>query len=145
MITKNTTIIASQQNLGLLEIFLDANNLSEVTLGTHRVVLSDEPHQHDEMGNIRSENYYNAINLNYDSDHADIVLSNLAMIHSGLNNMLIDYLIKVGANPMILPSLPRRSASPVEITENFHTKIKPKLKDDLKRKYPNVPVDAIIT
>jgi len=125
MITKKTTIIASTKNLELLRIFLDANKLPEVELGSYRITLADDPYEHDDNGNVRVEHYYHAVSLNYDSEHVDVVLTNLALINNGLNNMLVDYLKKVNAGPILMAPFSPKSATSKEVAEHFHTTIKP--------------------
>lgn len=139
MVTKNTTIIASEQNLNLVKDFFKANDL-EVVVSTHRVTLVD--YEYEEY--IRTEQYYNAISLNYDDEHTQVVLMNMSMVNNGLNNMLIDFLTKVGASPIIMRNTFTKPVSDAETKEHFQTNVIPKLKQDLKVRYPNVPIESMI-
>jgi len=137
---KNTTIIATPQNIELIKCFFEANNLT-VNVGSYRVTLTDDEYEHSE--HVRVEHYYMAISLDYEDEHTQVLLMNMAMTHNGLNNMLIDYLIRVRAEPIVMAPFSPRPPSIAKVQENFENNVKPKLREELKRKFPNVPASVI--
>lgn len=140
MIEKKTIIIATQQNIEFIQTFCEANNMSDIKVGNHRVSLTSW----EEEDNVHVEYFYYAVKLMYEDDHSDVLLMNLAIKHNGIENMLIDYLKKLRAYPIVMSPFSPKAASTEQVNENFQTNIKPKLRDDMKRKYPRVPVDALL-
>jgi hypothetical protein len=133
-IQENTTILATEQNIGLIKTFFEANGLTPgIEVSDYRVVLTSEE---DEM-NVCTEKFYKAICIKYllADEHIGILLLNLASKHNGLNNMLIDYLIRLKVFPIVMNYTVTKPATQKEITEHFLTTVAP-LRNTQTKKIP---------
>lgn len=129
-----TTIIHNERNVELINTFLEANNLNHaVEVSAYKIPLQIVKNT---TTGINTELSYDAINIVYDHDDevTYLRLISLAMVHSGINNMLIDYLHKLQVEPILMRFTPYVTASNGDFEEFFKSKIVPKLseKRDLK-------------
>lgn len=136
-IQEETSIIASERNIELINIFFQANNLIPgVEISKYKKVLASYEEEYEE--GIWTEKFYNAICIKYESDDLRIstLLINLVSKHHGLENMLIDYLNKLKVSPITVDYVFIKPVTNVEIEKNFLTNVVPKLKETKKKKIP---------
>lgn len=124
-----TDIIASDENVELITTFFTANRLIPgLEVSSYRKVLSTSDVEED---GIYTEKCYQAICLKFErADEAThILLINLASKHHGINNMLVDYLHRLGISArkiQVMSTFPRRPTD-LEVTQHFKEKVVPKL------------------
>jgi hypothetical protein len=149
MIRQNkTTIIHNEKNVELINVFLEANNLiSAVEVSSYKIPLQIVKNT---TTGINTELSYDAISINYDTedDVTHIRLINLAMVHSGIDNMFIDYLMKLRVSPILMNFTPYVNASTEDFKEYFDSKIAPRLSKNresaIKKLKEIVPVEPLV-
>jgi len=78
-----------QDHKALIEVFLKANELQSVKIGTYEKVVWDHT--------------FHLLKLTYDSDSEDALkLSYMSLVHMGIPNMLDDFLLKCGVDVSML-------------------------------------------
>lgn len=143
MVENRTKIMATQQNIELLGIFFEAHKLhNRVNFNEYNLILETT---HNEK-NIFTDVYYKALSIDYSTDNDDvgIILLNMAAKNGGLENMLVDFLTKANAFPIVVRHTPTHiEPSNQEVTEHFLSKVAPNLqqpktkKIKIKKDYPN--------
>ncbi len=126
-IQEETNIIATETNLKLITTFFEANKLIPgVEVSTYRKILLTE----EIVDNVYNEKYYNAICIKYliDDMPTIVLLLNLSSKHSGLENMLIDYLKRLGVRPIMQNMVFTKTPKPEDVNKHFQENIVPKMK-----------------
>lgn len=136
IIENKTKIIASDKNIELINIFFKANlPNAPILISTYRVSMAVNKYLDSHY--IFNERFYNAIKIDYnqEDEFVGVLLINLIGKHHGLENMLIDYLLKLGVYPIV----PREtdfiiSATDDQAQEFFKRSVLPKMPNP-KSKY----------
>ena len=120
-----TTINVS--HIDKLRIFFQANELPGIILSDYRVVVSSD----EKVDGLFVERYYKAIIVSYDEndDNTAGSITTLALKHAGVENMLVDYLNRLGTENIMV----RTHNSPViyEEKESFESFFKNKIKQKI--------------